>query len=228
MNNKEKLQEWPSLPKPDYEQLCLLETWQLDTACAISLDVSPIIISKVEKNTTDCYPANEIEAFKVKYKTRLNVLMNYMESNILKWVKPEAPVNFGDPLIAQFNPQKRRVQRCQFIEVLQQKQMDFPKTIIEHSPNFPEPNSEDLPLRIYQRLRERCRAIAEMIWEQHPEITITQLIQSDLIFQFGCEREFRSEKAMRSWINDLCPNRGAGRRSKENSKVLTELTLKLR
>ena len=64
-----------------------------------------------------------------------------------------------------------------------------------------------------QRHRERCRAIAELLWGQDPERTIADMIISDEITKYGCEGHNYTEQTLRMWINDLAPDRSPGRRS---------------
>ena len=65
-----------------------------------------------------------------------------------------------------------------------------------------------------QRRRERCRAIAQFLWMTDQGITIADMIFKDEITTIGCEGKNYGEKIVRSWINDLCPNRNPGRRPK--------------
>jgi len=67
-------------------------------------------------------------------------------------------------------------------------------------------------LRKEQAHREKCRAIATMLWEKTPNRTIEDMIRSDELNKFGCENKVYTEKTMREWIKDLCPNRNPGRR----------------
>ncbi len=67
-------------------------------------------------------------------------------------------------------------------------------------------------LRDTQRHRERCRALAQLLWEQDRDRTIANLINSDELITYGCEGKIYGEKIVRNWINDLAPNRSPGRR----------------
>jgi hypothetical protein len=60
--------------------------------------------------------------------------------------------------------------------------------------------------------KERCRAIAALMWAKDPKFTIEDMISSDAINKYGCENKVYHEKTLRKWINDLCPNRNPGRR----------------
>jgi len=67
-------------------------------------------------------------------------------------------------------------------------------------------------LRNNQRHRERCRAVAQMLWDSTPNVTIADMILCNEITKYGCEGKVYGEKIVRSWINDLAPNRDPGRR----------------
>ena len=73
-------------------------------------------------------------------------------------------------------------------------------------------------LKTDQRRKERCRAIAELLWKNNQKLrlpTIVDMIHNNEIITIGCEgREYR-DKVVRDWIKDLCPNRNPGRRPKE-------------
>lgn len=66
-----------------------------------------------------------------------------------------------------------------------------------------------------QRHRERCRAIAALLWSQDPNITIKDMSYCDEIATYGCEKKVYNENTLRDWIKDLCPNREPGRRPKK-------------
>lgn len=69
-------------------------------------------------------------------------------------------------------------------------------------------------LRNNQRRRERCRAIAALLWEKEPELTIASMIFRDEITVFGCENQTYSEDTIRDWIHDLAPDPKPGRPKK--------------
>jgi len=70
------------------------------------------------------------------------------------------------------------------------------------------------PLGKNQRHKERCRAIAEYLWDKNPNTTIADVIRLDAINKIGCEGHLYGDKTLREWINDLCPDRTPGRRPK--------------
>ena len=87
----------------------------------------------------------------------------------------------------------------------------------EHSQPGTEPDFEDANIgtptpRKSTIHKERCRAIAALIWSKSPDVTIADMILRDEIAVFGCEGKIYSGGTLRNWINDLCPNRAPGRR----------------
>jgi hypothetical protein len=68
-----------------------------------------------------------------------------------------------------------------------------------------------------QRHREVCRAVAERLWRDNPEITISDMTISDEINE-ACEgKYYKDEKTIRNWIKDLCPNPKPGRPKKKSA-----------
>ena len=70
-------------------------------------------------------------------------------------------------------------------------------------------------LRPNQRHKIECRTIAERIWENEPNVTITDMIWRDEIAK-ACETKVYKESTLWDWVKDLCPNRSPGRRPKKN------------
>jgi len=71
-------------------------------------------------------------------------------------------------------------------------------------------------LRPSQQAKIKCREIAEQIWNKDPTITIADMIKKKEILP---HREIKdgtlyTEKTVRNWIKDLCPNNSPGRRPK--------------
>lgn len=81
-----------------------------------------------------------------------------------------------------------------------------------HSKKTPAPKK----LRPNQRHKISCRAEAEKLWKEDPSITIADMIHRDELNKV-CEGRLYTEKVMRKWINDLCPDRSRGRRSGQKS-----------
>jgi hypothetical protein len=76
------------------------------------------------------------------------------------------------------------------------------------------------PLRESQRHLERCRALAEWIWQSTPDMTISDMVRHDAINAIGCENRLYVDGTIRNWIKDLCPNPKPGR-PKSSSKTET-------
>lgn len=77
--------------------------------------------------------------------------------------------------------------------------------------------SIDIPLtRTSTKYRERCRAIAGLLWELNPKTTIASMIMKKEFLKYGCEGVEYTINTRRGWIADLCPNAKAGRPKKED------------
>lgn len=82
-------------------------------------------------------------------------------------------------------------------------------------------------IRTALRHKERCRALAQCLWEQNPKQTIAGMVRSCVINRIGCERnkcgdkdckiknkecDFQKygnvypEETLKGWVRDLCPN----------------------
>lgn len=61
---------------------------------------------------------------------------------------------------------------------------------------------------------ERCRAIAELLWSQEPEIEIAKMAQRAEITDFGCEGYPYDVRTICRWLASLIPDRRPGRRKK--------------
>ena len=81
-------------------------------------------------------------------------------------------------------------------------------------PLFNNKSTKIRELKTTQRRKERCRAIAELLWKENQNITIADMICKDQITKIGCEETKYGEKVLRDWIKNLCPNRNPGRRPK--------------
>jgi hypothetical protein len=69
-------------------------------------------------------------------------------------------------------------------------------------------------LRPEQKHRENCRVIAEQLWKKDPKITIADMAVSEEIYN-ACDEIMYTEKTIRKWIKELCPDRSPGRRPKK-------------
>jgi hypothetical protein len=69
-------------------------------------------------------------------------------------------------------------------------------------------------LRPNQLAKVKCREIAEGIWEKESKTTIAAMINHPIMVPHTKKKNgnFYTEKTVRNWINDLCPNRSRGRR----------------
>lgn len=67
--------------------------------------------------------------------------------------------------------------------------------------------------------REKCREIAKRLWANNPTITIREMTEQDDVIENSkkINGQLFNEDTIRSWINDLCPNRSPGRPPKQNS-----------
>ncbi|MCB1737474.1 MAG: hypothetical protein KDI42_05065 [Gammaproteobacteria bacterium] len=68
------------------------------------------------------------------------------------------------------------------------------------------------PLKKPERMKERTRAIAALLWHDNPEITIAAMCKRSEIVRIALEGERRSCETIRQWVKDLAPNRSPGRR----------------
>ena len=80
----------------------------------------------------------------------------------------------------------------------------------------PENKSQDTQIevskqRLSQKHREICRRVAKEIWAKDPTRTIESLV-NDYELIGPCDNKIYTEKTMRNWIKDLCPDRKPGRR----------------
>ena len=70
-------------------------------------------------------------------------------------------------------------------------------------------NSNQKKLRHDQMCRIKCRDIAKIIWAKDPTITIVDMINEDEIVKASTKKNGKlyTEKTVRNWIKDLCPDR---------------------
>ena len=131
-------------------------------------------------------------------------------------------VIFDDPLLNKlktliFSPQDREPAKEELTEVIsilqnaifEEKQL---KEILKKKQ--PLTGQKQRKLRPDQRHKIECRKVAEKLWNENKDITIQDMIFSDEINNVF-EGKSYSEKTIRNWINDLCPNRKPGRRPKK-------------
>ncbi|MCH9829027.1 MAG: hypothetical protein K0U79_14925 [Gammaproteobacteria bacterium] len=79
---------------------------------------------------------------------------------------------------------------------------------------IPQPEEQQSRTRQARDTRkQRCRVVAQILWERDPTATIPDLYRSDWMQRIACEGKPPTEKTLREWIKDLNPNRAPGRRS---------------
>jgi len=68
--------------------------------------------------------------------------------------------------------------------------------------------------RLSQKAKIECRAIAKKIWGKDPKITIADMINHPELLPHTKKKDgnLYTEKTVRNWIKDLCPDRSKGRR----------------
>lgn len=68
-----------------------------------------------------------------------------------------------------------------------------------------------------QKARLVCRGIAEKVWADNPHLTIAAMIDRKEIVEASTKAggKLYSEKTVRNWIKDLCPDRSPGRPKKQ-------------
>ncbi len=64
---------------------------------------------------------------------------------------------------------------------------------------------------------ERCRAVAELLWSQEPEITIAEMARRGEIIQIGCEGLEYDMRTISRWLSSLKADRRPGRQRKKNA-----------
>ncbi|MEC9357559.1 MAG: hypothetical protein VX836_06765 [Pseudomonadota bacterium] len=88
-------------------------------------------------------------------------------------------------------------------------------TIFEQAQGLvPQPEEQQSRTRQARDTRkQRCRVVAQILWERDPTATVPDLYRSDWMQRIACEGKPPTEKTLREWIKDLNPNRAPGRRS---------------
>jgi len=92
---------------------------------------------------------------------------------------------------------------------IEEFESDHPEIIPEQPDE--KPKKKQRPNQIH---REKCREVAQRLWEESPTITIADMAYKDEIIE-ACNGKVYAEKTIRNWTNDLCPDRSPGRRSKK-------------
>jgi len=63
---------------------------------------------------------------------------------------------------------------------------------------------------------ERCRAVAELLWNRDPEMSIADMARTNEIAQYGCEGYAYEIRTICRWLASLKAERRPGRRRKED------------
>lgn len=92
------------------------------------------------------------------------------------------------------------------------QELDSLEAVVDGQPNPNKFGLDKTLARPSQRHKERCRAIAALLWANDPNVTIADMVLRDEIALYGCEGKNYTEQVLRTWISDLCPNRKPGRR----------------
>jgi hypothetical protein len=82
--------------------------------------------------------------------------------------------------------------------------------IIPEQADDKEPEKKKRPSQIH---REKCREMAEKLWDEDPTLTIVDMTYKDEINALFDGKSY-VEKTIRKWIKDLNPDRSPGRRPK--------------
>lgn len=181
----------------DYKMACELwakmDHWRVEDAARLVLKLMPKVFNQTGK------PSNELKA---------NLLTEYALSCAGKTLRL---------LGKTANPDGQpRVMPITFIEWCERTNGRVPAellTAIDLGHLTPE-LLRDLPnLRQPMNHPEyhRCRAIAEMLWEQKPSTSIADMCKDRRVIQFGLKGVERSPSSVRRWIKDLAPNPQVGR-----------------
>lgn len=115
-----------------------------------------------------------------------------------------APAKWPEPpfLFVANNEQDRRVSLADLL---------FLRADLDQLRTAAVPKAEPAP-RQNKIDRERCRAVAAVLWLQNPARTIAEMIALDDLTSTACEGREYSPETLRGWIADLCPDRSPGRR----------------
>jgi hypothetical protein len=83
----------------------------------------------------------------------------------------------------------------------------------QQAPLHDEPLPAARPAPVQDSRRQRCRAVAQILWERDERATVPDLYRSEWIQRIACEGKVPTEKTFREWIKDLNPDRSPGRRT---------------
>jgi hypothetical protein len=97
---------------------------------------------------------------------------------------------------------------------LEKKQNDIKDDIEREHNRQKKQHPAEKRLRPCQIAKNKTREVASKLWEKDPQMTIADMINLSEILEVSKKSEltYYTEKTMRNWIKDLCPNRKPGRR----------------
>lgn len=59
------------------------------------------------------------------------------------------------------------------------------------------------PLRAEQEDKIRCQVIAQILWDQSPKMTITDICKDDWIKKFGNGNQYKGKHTIRNWVKEV-------------------------
>lgn len=69
------------------------------------------------------------------------------------------------------------------------------------------------------RHKAQARIVAKTLWAEPPTKTISSVIKHPVFLEDACEGVIYTENVKRGWVNELCPNRKAGRRPRDSLRA---------
>ena len=102
-----------------------------------------------------------------------------------------------------------RVRPAEFIAWAQSKGVPIPEPLQEAIAQAEAQQELQLPIprrKASDLRRERCRAVAQLQWEQQPLLTLQEMVEHPLLFTIGCEGRRYHNALVKEWIADLAPS----------------------
>jgi hypothetical protein len=95
--------------------------------------------------------------------------------------------------------------------------LPLPNILFPNNQNHIPEDTQFGKLRHSQKARLRCREIAISLWNQKPHLTIAAMINHQKLIKPTTKPDgtLYTDKTVRDWIKDLCPNRSPGRPKKK-------------
>jgi len=175
-------------------QWCKADYWPLEDAVNLLIGLKPSFLGE---NTLD--PKKELQR-DIVYQLALNSLGEHL---------PAIP-SIGDT-------EMYRVRPHEFLAWAELRFSHIPRELREAVDEATKTYKRGLVkgLRPDQRYRERCRAIAILLWQQFPNETKADMAKRPEFLEIGCEGYNKSIDTIMDWIKDLNPDRRPGRRAKK-------------